>query len=52
VPGIKIFKMPIEVPPFDIVAQWQLARTQEPGIAWLLNKLNAHAVKLESNDPS
>jgi LysR family nod box-dependent transcriptional activator len=51
VPGIKIFKMPVAVPPFDIVAQWQLARTQEPGIAWLLNKLHAHAVKLESNDP-
>jgi LysR family nod box-dependent transcriptional activator len=48
VAGIKIFKMPVEVPPIDIVAQWQLARTREPAIAWFLNKLHAHAVKLES----
>ena len=49
VAGIKIFKMPVEIPPIDIVAQWQLARTQEPAIAWFLNKLHAHAVKLESD---
>jgi DNA-binding transcriptional LysR family regulator len=48
VAGIKIFPMPIELPTIDIVAQWQLARTQEPGIAWFLNKLQAHAVRLES----
>ena len=52
VAGIKIFQMPIELPTIDIVAQWQLARTQEPRIAWFLNKLHAHAVKLESENPS
>ena len=52
VAGIKIFQLPIELPTIDIVAQWQLARTQEPRIAWFLNKLHAHAVKLESENAS
>ena len=44
---IKVFPMPIEVPPIQEEAQWHRLRSDDQGLRWLLTLLQKHSDKIE-----